>query len=208
MTPSFDVNALVAAHARGDDVPLHQALEEGLPASACLSDGTPLLLALFERVPLRAHAFSPSELYDRPAAEALRDHLLQSGFDVDARDAQGRTALLRAIERQQWALADLWFEGGADVKACRSDGCGLLALTAPALSHSRYRLFFWEMMAQWVQRGASVDACDAQGVPWTRALPEHAAIPPAFVAACEAQCLSQSVNAVAPQGQSAPRHRL
>jgi len=48
---------------------------------------------------------------------ALLRRLLDAGTPVDARDAQGRTALLRATRADQVAAAKLLIERGADVNA-------------------------------------------------------------------------------------------
>jgi ankyrin repeat protein len=80
---------------------------------------------------------------------------LDAGSPQDLPDAQGRTPLLLALLRQDWALARRLIEAGADVR--RADDSGTTPAMAAAL-HGQAPL-----LEAIQRRGAPLDAVDAHG---------------------------------------------
>ncbi len=100
-----------------------------------------------------AQRSTPLHVAAREGALTLAAAFLDAGADVDARDAHGETALMRAVEGAHADLVALLLSRGADAAATSQRG--LTALHIAAASGTR------ALFARLVAAGAAVDARDA-----------------------------------------------
>ncbi|NID16201.1 ankyrin repeat domain-containing protein [Luteibacter yeojuensis] len=160
----------------GGRTPLHAALETGDdslplvrllvahgadPEAADINGETPYGLAIghggverwlsWSAWPLPRRALRPDDLPAAAAAGDLQavDRLLELGFDVDTRDRQGATALLRAAGAGHRDVAERLMAAGADATATAASGVTPLAAAVNARRES--------MVALLIERGVAVD---------------------------------------------------
>lgn len=143
------VRALIAAGADPEaadaagETPLGQALEAGDPVCTRWLRWGPWHLP--------GRALRAADLPQAAAAgdAAAVERLLELGFDIDTRDSQGATALIRACGNGHPAAARVLLDAGADV-GLSSPG-GATALTAAVTANQA------ELVSQLLEHGAELD---------------------------------------------------
>lgn len=133
-SPEEALLAALREPAHGDLASVRRALEEGADADTRSGAGTALSLAVQGSWPeavqlLLAHGADPDEasLLSLAAAQGDRgsiDALIAAGVSVEARDAEGRTAIGRAAISGHLSIIEYLLEIGADVSTVNLERAG------------------------------------------------------------------------------------